>query len=160
MTQFKHATDSLSKPYLILKILRLKNFKNICWSKTLIKQTSSNNFSTFTSVRRTHFLFFLILTRGLACWILERGKKRDRERGKYQCERATFISCLSCSPLLLINLQPRYVPWPGIKLVTFQFNGRCSNQMSHAGQGNTYSHLHKAWWKNIITCKAGLLKCL
>ena len=159
MTQFKHATDSLSKPYLILKILRLKNFKNICWSKTLIKQAVIT-FLHLLCQKDTFSIFFLILTRGLACWILERGKKRDRERGKYQCERATFISCLSCSPLLLINLQPRYVPWPGIKLVTFQFNGRCSNQMSHAGQGNTYSRLHKAWWKNIITCKAGLLKCL
>ena len=33
------------------------------------------------------------------------------------------------------NLQPRHIPWPGIKPVTFWFTGRCSNQLSHTGQG-------------------------
>ena len=30
-----------------------------------------------------------------------------------------------------VNLQPKHVPWPGIKPVTFWCTGRCSNQLSH-----------------------------
>ena len=32
------------------------------------------------------------------------------------------------------NPQPRYVPWRGIKPVTFQSAGWCSNPLSHTGQ--------------------------
>ena len=33
------------------------------------------------------------------------------------------------------NLRPRYVPWPGIKPVTFPCMGKCSTQLSYTGQG-------------------------
>ena len=35
------------------------------------------------------------------------------------------------------NLQPRYVPWPGVEPMTFRCVGQRSNQLSHASQGNS-----------------------
>ena len=38
-------------------------------------------------------------------------------------------------PDRVLNLQPKYVPCLGVKPPTFWSMGRCSNQLSHTGQG-------------------------
>ena len=50
-------------------------------------------------------------------------RERGRERGKHQCERETLTGWLWHAPQLRMNLQPRHVPWLGIKLTTFQLTG-------------------------------------
>ena len=59
-------------------------------------------------------------------------------RGRVR-ERETSISCLGYESLTGLNPQPSHLPWPGIKPLTFLFTGRCSNQLSHTGQGHIYS---------------------
>ena len=34
-----------------------------------------------------------------------------------------------------LNLQPKYVPWQGIKPPASWRMGQCSNQLNHTGQG-------------------------
>ena len=53
----------------------------------------------------------------------ERGREREREEENYQCERETSLGCLLHVPQLGTQLQPRHVPRPGIKPVTFRFVG-------------------------------------
>ena len=71
--------------------------------------------------------------------ILEReeGKKREREREKergHRCERETSSVASCVHPDQGLNLQTRYVPWPGIKLPTFLCTGWRSNQLSHSAR--------------------------
>ena len=48
-----------------------------------------------------------------------------RERGKYW-----LVASYTC-PDWVLNLQPRYVHWPGIELAAFWCTGQHSNQLSH-----------------------------
>ena len=53
-------------------------------------------------------------------------REGEREGEKYQCMRDTSIGCLSHAPNWGPGLQPRHVPWLGIKPATFWFAGWCS----------------------------------
>ena len=53
---------------------------------------------------------------------------RERKEGR---ERETLVSCLLMHLEWGLNLQPRYVPQPGIKPANFWCTGQCSNQLSH-----------------------------
>ena len=56
----------------------------------------------------------------------ERKREGEREGEKHQCARETLTGYLSHTPIQGPGLQPRHVPWLGIKLVTFQFAGQGS----------------------------------
>ena len=67
-----------------------------------------------------------------------KGRKGERqnERNVNVREKHQLVTSHRC-PDQGLNLQPRYVPLPGIKSPAFLFMGRCSNQLSHTGQGHT-----------------------
>ena len=69
------------------------------------------------------FFFFKILF-----GFRREGREKERERNSNVSTfvRDTWISCLSHAPNWGPGLQPRHVPWPGIKLITFQFAGQSS----------------------------------
>ena len=89
------------------------------------KILGSWEFQTFFSLR--HFLqsrswlFFI-----LRFIFREKGREGEREGEKHQSVRETLIGCLLHAPNWGSGLQPRHMPWPGIKLVTFWFTGQCS----------------------------------
>ena len=56
----------------------------------------------------------------------ERGRVGEREEEKHRCARDTWIGCLSCAPYWGPGLQPRHVPWLGIKLETLWFTDQHS----------------------------------
>ena len=80
--------------------------------------------------------------------VLERGREWGREKagGERETDRQTDIDVgekhwLGASCMLPVwgqNLQHRHVPWSGIELVTSQFMGPRSCQLSHTGQGCTW----------------------
>ena len=93
-----------------------------------VHQNTLGGASTSTDI----IFFFLILTRGyFFIALLERG----REREKHWYEGETSIGCLPYDPHMIpnwgSNSQPRYMPWLGIKPVTFWGMGWCSNQLSY-----------------------------
>ena len=76
-------------------------------------------------------------TGGLSRWVLylkiylfifrERGREGERERNISVWEKHWSVASRTC-PNQGPNLQPRHVPWPGIKLATLSFaEGRSSN---------------------------------
>ena len=73
----------------------------------------------------------------------ERGREGEREGENHRCERETSISFLSSVPSKAPNPQPRRVPWPGTKPVTFRSTGQCSNQLNHTGQGPFLNFLRR-----------------
>ena len=64
--------------------------------------------------------------------------ERGRERNINVREKCCLVASHTC-PHHTLNLQPRCVLWPGIKSPTFWCMGWCSNQMSHASQGRSFS---------------------
>ena len=68
----------------------------------------------------------LLLLRFYLFLFRERGRKREREGEKHWCVRNVSIGCLSHAPNQRPGLQPRLVPWLGIKLVTFCSSGQWS----------------------------------
>ena len=90
------------------------------------------------------FLSFFLFFKDFYNLLLERGEARERNtdvREKHQSVASS--TCPDWGP----NLQPRYVPWPGIELVIFCFVGVCSSQLSHTGQRailNSY-RVPKGW---------------
>ena len=85
------------------------------------------------------FSFFLILTQEHAYWFLERGEERKRERKRNIDAREKYWLVAShMHPDRKLNPQHRHVPWPGTEPTTFQIMGRCSNQLSHTGQGHQW----------------------
>ena len=68
----------------------------------------------------------------------ERGKGGERQGEKHWCGRRTLVGCLShVLPLAHVptgdqNLQPRHVPWPGLRLVTFA-EWRSTNRATPVG---------------------------
>ena len=54
----------------------------------------------------------------------ERGREGEGKQVKHQCVRETSIDCFSHIPNWGPGLQPRQMPWPGIKLVTPWFAGQ------------------------------------
>ena len=71
------------------------------------------------------------------CLLIWREGKGGRERGreKHWCEREASIGCLSYVPWLGTDPATQARALIGIELATFQFTGRCSNQLSHTCQG-------------------------
>ena len=57
----------------------------------------------------------------------KRGRKRAREISVWK----TSIGCLSHAPYWVPGLQPRHVPWLGIKLAILRFVGRCPAHRTH-----------------------------
>ena len=87
-------------------------------------------------------LIFLILTWGCVYWF-QRERKGERE-GNINVREKHWLVASRMYPDGGLNLQPRYVPWPGIELVTFWYTGWWSNQLSHparAGRYYFYTHL-------------------
>ena len=72
----------------------------------------------------------------------EKGMEGESKGEKHRCERETSIGD-SCIHLRQLNPQPRHVPWLGIKPVTLQFTGLCSNEARHTNQG--YMVIFNVW---------------
>ena len=73
---------------------------------------------------------------------------REREEGGRKRGRETSIGCIC--PNWELNLQPRHVPWPGIKPVTICFAGRCSANWTTPARVYVYlwhKHCHKCFFK-------------
>ena len=71
--------------------------------------------------------FYLLIFR-------ERGKEREREGEKHQCERETIINCLFNKPQPGPNLQPSHTPWQRIEPVNLCFVGGCPIEPHWSGQ--------------------------
>ena len=71
------------------------------------------------------FLFFFFLRFYLFIF-RERRREGEREGEKHWRARETPVGCLSHVPKWGPGQQPRHVPWPGIKQVTFRSMGWCS----------------------------------
>ena len=70
--------------------------------------------------------------------ILERGEWWEKEGERNINVREKHQLVASCThPDQEPDPQPRHVPWTGIKPMTFQFMGTCSNQLIHIGQDNS-----------------------
>lgn len=67
----------------------------------------------------------------------EKGRERERERAIANMQ--TLIGCLLHAADQGWNLQPRRVPWLGIKPATSPRTGRCSDQLSHTDQEPQYN---------------------
>ena len=63
------------------------------------------------------------------------GRERYRDRNIDVREKHQPAAASTC-PKQGPNPQPRHVPRPGIKLVTFRCRRQCSDQLSHIIQGN------------------------
>ena len=74
------------------------------------------------------YLFFFNPHLRIHLLVLERG--RERERNIDVKEKHQLIASHMC-PDWGLNLQPRYVPWPRNKPMTFWYMKRCSSQLSH-----------------------------
>ena len=73
-----------------------------------------------TQTQRKEFSFFFFNPHQSICLlILERDGGGDRERDREREREGETISCLLCVCQLGINLQPRYVPWPGTEPTTW-----------------------------------------
>ena len=84
--------------------------------------TDMGNTCTHSHTEFSFFFFFLRFD----LFILERREGKEKERERNICARDTQIHCLSHAPNWGPGPQPRHVPWPGIKPVTFQFTGQHS----------------------------------
>ena len=78
-----------------------------------------------TYARQGGFFFFIYFIYLFS----ERGERKEKEREKHWSVASRM--CPDPGP----SLQPRQVPWPGIKPTTLQFTGWRSNQLGHTGQG-------------------------
>ena len=83
------------------------------------------------------FLFLMILF----IYFLERAWNGGRKK-----RRETSIACLSYAPTRIAGLQPRHVPWPGIKSATF-FGSTGGHSMHWA----TTARLNFKLFKTTIT---------
>ena len=63
------------------------------------------------------FHHYFIFKKDFTYIFLERGEGKERERETAMC------GCLSCAPYWRPGLQPRHVPWLGIKSATLWFTG-------------------------------------
>ena len=77
--------------------------------------------------------------------ILERERGREGEREGEKHPSFDSHMCPDQGP----NMQPRHVPWWGIKPATFWFIGWCSNQLGHTGQGWLLSLCSKCWNQEV-----------
>ena len=85
----------------------------VTWVRSLVKVELCNY---------NLYPFLYILFYFLKMFIDERERERERN-----IDQLTPIN----APTRESNLQPRYVPWPGIKPPDFWCLGRLSNQLSH-----------------------------
>ena len=68
----------------------------------------------------------------------ERGGEGEGKGNIHAREKYWKVASPTC-PSWGLNLQPRHVPWLGIKPTTFWFTGPCSNQLSHTSQGCSFT---------------------
>ena len=61
------------------------------------------------------------------------------------------IGCLLNKPLRTLNLQPRYVPWPGIQPMTFHFAGWCPTNWASLVRVKVYEYLLNEQIIEILT---------
>ena len=87
----------------------LRVFSNVYWPSVYPLWRSVYSGLLFT-------LFYFIYL------FLYRGERIGRKRGR----ETSVCGCLSCAPYWWPGLQPRHVPWLGIKLVTLCFAGQHS----------------------------------
>ena len=80
-----------------------------------LREDGSTTF-TYTSIFLKKYFIYLLIFR-------ESGREGEKEGEKHQCEREISIGCLSYTPWLGLNLQPRCVPWLGNEWATFCFAG-------------------------------------
>ena len=73
---------------------------------------------TIWSVFKLFFIFIWWVFKKLFIY-LERGERREKGR-------ETSIGCLLHTPNWRTSLQPRHLPWLGIKSATFWSSGQCS----------------------------------
>ena len=100
------------------------------WTKTtpLIRAQALNSQSLLPS-SPCYFFFF----KGFYLFIFrQRGGEGEREEEKHW-----WVASHTC-PDRGWNLQPRYVPWPGITPTTFWCMGQHSSQQSHTDKGRWY----------------------
>ena len=88
-----------------------------------------------------NLFLFLILPRGYVDWFLEKeeGRVRHTKREKHWL----VVSHRHANQRLIP--QPRYVPWPGIKPITFWCTGWCSNQLSHLARAHQSNFLKQTF---------------
>ena len=85
---------------------------------------------------------------------LERRKKKEKEREtNIDVWEKHLLVAYHTHPDQGPGLQPRHVPWLGIKLVNFGFAGQCpTNWVSHTGQGSK-SYLDSTFTKSLFNLK-------
>ena len=73
------------------------------------------------------------------CWLHSRislKREREREREKHDVREKPQLVAFHMHPRRGLSLQPRYVPWLGIKPAAFWCTGWCSNQLSYLARSN------------------------
>ena len=90
--------------------------------------------------KKSMYLFFFLTQGHIFIVLLEKEGEveREKERNIDGKEKHQLVASLMC-PDWGLNPQPRHVPWPGLKPMTFQFIGQCPNQLSHTSQGKVIS---------------------
>ena len=83
------------------------------------------------------YVYFFLNPHLRTCLLIfiERGERRERERSINVKEKHQSVASCMCrdqGP----NPQLRHVPWLRIESTALWFTGRCSNQLSHTGQGS------------------------
>ena len=98
--------------------------------------------SSMSTLKFPAFLCFLFLSspEGIFSFIWGKGRRRERRERESEREREKrekhWLVAFHRWPDWGSNPHPRYVPWPGIKPVTFLFMGGCSKQLSYSSQGS------------------------
>ena len=96
-------------------------FSTFAWYFLLLLFTLPTFLSPSFWLHKVGFIFLLSLfILDFIYLFLERG---EWGREKHRCARETLIGCFSHAPNRGPGPQPRRVPWPGIRPVTFQFEG-------------------------------------
>ena len=87
------------------------------------------------------FFFFFILKSSLEDMFLDFERERNIDM------REKYWSVASCMhPNRGLNLQPRYVPWPGIEPATFWCMWPCSNQPNHLARARRWIYFYLKWF--------------
>ena len=115
---------------------------NICIQCLLMSFISRSNLTVIKYISISFLLnFFFILTWGhFFIAFRERGRERNidvKEKHRlvaFPMHVDQDHSCLEWG----LNLQPRYVPWLGIKPHNLLVMEQCSNQLSHTSQGPSF----------------------
>ena len=116
--------------YSLPQIISLHEDSKLKITDQLLFHHKTQKNTIIAALKSTTFMFLFFLYFWMHFWRLfvfrERGREREREGEKHQCVRDTLIGCLLHAPNQGPVLQPRHVPWPGIKPVAFYFSGQHS----------------------------------